>query len=467
MTAAQIDAALGYTPDPQVSAQVRALQIKLVAAQHPELRPVLEKAFATDAVLREFDAFVQAHGFSSHNVADAMAALLWSSWQIVNDVTLTETQIRGIHQQVRAIFLGNPQMRATASTARQMISEAIAYLVMVEAAAMKASDPARLAQARQNAADNIKNVLGLDFAQLEVTPDRGFKDKPAAAPAPGSTFMAALQDSRQEVKELTALPVANPSGGDVTPLASAAPAAAASPGRRIALVIGMSAYANVASLRNPASDARAVAEAFRRLGFAEVVEREDLTRARMEQTLKEFGDKANDADWAIIYYAGHGVEMNGVNYLVPVDARLARADHVEDETVSLTRVLAKTEPARRLRMVILDACRNNPFPMASAEGRTRAIGRGLSRIEPTGGVLVAYAARNGTIADDGADGEQDRGHSPFTQALLANLETPGLDIRILFSKVRDQVLQRTRNAQEPFTYGSLPGQEFYFKQAAK
>jgi tetratricopeptide (TPR) repeat protein len=158
--------------------------------------------------------------------------------------------------------------------------------------------------------------------------------------------------------------------------------------RRVALVIGMSAYTNVAQLHNPAHDARAIADTFRRLGFAEVIEQEDLTRAEMEQVLKDFGDKAADADWAVIYYAGHGVEMNGANYLVPVDAKLARADHVEDETVTLTRVLSKAELARKLRMVILDACRNNPFRMASAEGRPRAIGRGLSPVEPIGGVLV-------------------------------------------------------------------------------
>jgi tetratricopeptide (TPR) repeat protein len=240
------------------------------------------------------------------------------------------------------------------------------------------------------------------------------------------------------------------------------PVAATPLGRRIALVIGMGAYANVTPLRNPAGDARAVAAAFRRLGFAEVIEREDLTRAKLEEALKDFGDKAAEADWAVIYYAGHGVEMNGVNYLVPIDAQLARADHVEDETVTLTRLLSKAEPARKLRMVILDACRNNPFRMASTEGRPRTVGRGLSPIEPIGGVLVAYAARGGTIADDGG-GE----HSPFTQALLANLETPGLDIGLMFRKVRDQVLARTNNVQEPFTYGSLPGEEFYFKAAAR
>jgi uncharacterized caspase-like protein len=108
-------------------------------------------------------------------------------------------------------------------------------------------------------------------------------------------------------------------------------------------------------------------------------------------------------------------------------------------------------------MVIIDACRNNPFRLASSDGRPRTPGRGLSAVEPAGGVLVAFAARGGTAADDGG-GE----HSPFTGALLTHLETPGVDIRIMFSKVRDSVLARTGNAQEPFTYGSLPGQEFYF-----
>jgi uncharacterized caspase-like protein len=190
-----------------------------------------------------------------------------------------------------------------------------------------------------------------------------------------------------------------------------------------------------------------------------VIELEDLTRAKMEDALKDFGDKADDADWAVIYYAGHGVELNGVNYLIPVDAKLARAEHVEDEAIPLTRLLSKAEPARKLRMVILDACRANPFRMVSAQGRTRAISRGLlPRPEVSGGVLVAYAACDGTTAGDGA-------HSPFTHALLANLETPGFDVRIMFSKVRDQVLASTHNAQEPFTYGSLPGVELYFNQA--
>lgn len=237
------------------------------------------------------------------------------------------------------------------------------------------------------------------------------------------------------------------------------PPAAATPSRRIALVIGMGAYAQVPPLANPVRDAQSMAQALRRLGFSEVIERRDLTRAQMEEALKDFGDRAADADWAVIYFAGHGVEVGGVNYLVPVDARLAKAEHVEDETLGLPRVLSKAEPARKLRLVILDACRNNPFRLVADSGRTRAIGRGLGRVEPSGGVLVAYAARDGTTADDGSGG-----HSPFTRTLLENIEKPGLEISLLFRKVRNGVLAATGNRQEPFTYGSLPDEEFYFRE---
>ena len=244
---------------------------------------------------------------------------------------------------------------------------------------------------------------------------------------------------------------------------AAAPKAATTPsGRRVALVIGNSAYAAIERLANPANDARAVAATLRRLGFAEVIERHDLSLAAMVEAFKAFGDKTANADWAIVYYAGHGIEMAGTTYLIPTDARLMRDAHVPDEALPLDRVLAKVETARRLRLVILDACRNNPFlvRMARAAGPGRSVGRGLARIEPDGGVIVAYAAKHGTIAQDGP-----AARSPFTEALLAHLEEPGLEINFLFRKVRDRVLDRTARSQEPFVYGSLGSEPLYFKIA--
>ena len=232
--------------------------------------------------------------------------------------------------------------------------------------------------------------------------------------------------------------------------------------KRIALVIGNGAYANVKALKNADSDASAVAASLQRLGF-EVIEKHDLTLADLTRELKAFGDRAPTYDWALVYYAGHGIEVGGINYLIPVDAELATASHVDDEAMPLDRVLAKVEGARKLRLVILDACRENPFAakMASA-GATRSIGRGLARIEPEAGVLVAYSAKDGQVAQDG-----DGVNSPFAQSLLKYLGEPGLEINILFRRVHDDVKTATSGQQTPFTYGALPAEALYFKAAGQ
>ena len=175
------------------------------------------------------------------------------------------------------------------------------------------------------------------------------------------------------------------------------------------------------------------------------------------------GDRAEGAEWAVVFFAGHGLEINGAAYLVPIDAELKRDSHVSDETLSLTQVQAKVDAASKLGLIILDACRNNPFltRMVRVGGASRSIGRGLSQIEPEGNVLVAYAAKHGTTADDGAGR-----HSPFTEALLSHIEEPGLEINFLFRKVRDRVRERTAKQQEPFLYGSLGSEPLYFKAAA-
>ena len=237
----------------------------------------------------------------------------------------------------------------------------------------------------------------------------------------------------------------------VTP---AMPALPQSGGKRIALVIGNSNYAGVGTLRNPANDARAIAAALRGVGFTEVVEHYDLPLSDMSKALKDFGDRVNGADWALVYYAGHGMEMNGAAYLLPVDAKLEKDTHVNDETIALDRILEKVEGARRLKLVILDACRNNPFVarMARSANSTRSIGKGLPALEPEGDVLVAYATKHGTTALDG-DGE----NSPYAKALVEHIPAPNVDIRVLFGRVRDTVRKTTRNHQEPYTYGSIGG----------
>ena len=155
-----------------------------------------------------------------------------------------------------------------------------------------------------------------------------------------------------------------------------------------------------------------------------------------------------------MYFAGHGIEVDGTNFLIPTDAKLQRDIDVEDEAIALDRVLKMIEPARRLRLVSLDPCRDNPFARAMKRTMvTRSAGSGLAKVEPTtSDTLVAFAARAGSTASDG-----DGANSPFTAALVKHIAVPGLDVRIAFGNVRDDVLKSTNNRQEPFVYGSLGG----------
>jgi uncharacterized caspase-like protein len=226
--------------------------------------------------------------------------------------------------------------------------------------------------------------------------------------------------------------------------------------KRVALVVGNSAYANVVGLTNPAHDAAAITTMFQKAGFDVVESRHDLKNAEMRRALRDFTDKARDADIAVIYYAGHGIEVNGVNYLVPVDAVLERDTDAYDEAISLDRILQAIEPAKRLHLVILDACRNNPFlKKMTRTVASRSMDRGLIGIEPNGqNTLIAYAAKAGFTAMDG-DGQ----NSPFALALLKHLTTPGLDLRRSLGLVRDDVLAATGNKQEPYYTGSLGGED--------
>ena len=224
--------------------------------------------------------------------------------------------------------------------------------------------------------------------------------------------------------------------------------------KRVALVIGNSNYKNAALLPNPANDAASIAATLKGAGFDVVDSRLDLQSADMRRALREFADQARDADIAVVYYAGHGIEIDGTNYLIPTDARLERDTDIYDEAFSLDRVLLAIEPARQLRLVIVDACRNNPF--ADTMKRTvvsRTVSRGLARVEPTTtNTLVAFAAKAGLTALDG-----NSTNSPYATALVKHIATPGLDLRRAFGFVRDDVLLATGNRQEPYVYGSLGG----------
>jgi len=239
-------------------------------------------------------------------------------------------------------------------------------------------------------------------------------------------------------------------------LTGIAAASASTEGKRVALVIGNSAYRNVPALPNPANDAADFAAALTRLGFA-VTLIANASFDEMRRGLIALGRDAADADMAVVYFAGHGMEISGENWLIPIDAELKRDADAENEAVSLKSVMLQVSNTTSLGLVILDACRNNPFAVKMQRSLAmRAIGGGLGRIEPVGNMLVAYAARDGTTALDG-DGR----NSPFTTALLHNIETPGVEVSFMFRNVRDDVMEATRNEQQPFIYGSLSRRAIY------
>lgn len=246
-------------------------------------------------------------------------------------------------------------------------------------------------------------------------------------------------------------------------LLCASPAMAAS---KVALVVGMSDYRNIVKLDNSANDARGVAATLSDTGF-QVTAVMEGTVDQFRTALDEFAFRAETADTALVYFAGHGVEVQGENYLIPVDADVRSNRDIQRQAISLKEVLAAVDHARRMRIVILDSCRNNPFGDAldlaalkdvtkTTENTRSAGGGGLAAPEPDRGTLVAFAARDGEVALDG-NGE----HSPFAEALITQLPQPGVEISLMFRKVRDQVVQATFNRQEPYTYGSLSGTPFY------
>ena len=230
--------------------------------------------------------------------------------------------------------------------------------------------------------------------------------------------------------------------------------AAAAADRRVALVVGNSAYSNAPKLANTVADAVGLAQLFRAAGFETVILRNDLGVMELRRAVRDFSVTAEGADIAVVYYAGHGIEIGGTNYLIPVDAKLSRTYDVDDEAVPLDRIIWALESVKRLRLILLDACRDNPFPDRMRSVGVRALGSsGLGKpINVGADTLVAYAAKAGSKSYDG-DGK----NSPYATALLRHLAEPGVDIRIALGRVRDDVLAMTGGRQEPFIYGSLGG----------
>jgi hypothetical protein len=249
-------------------------------------------------------------------------------------------------------------------------------------------------------------------------------------------------------------------------LAASLPASAgpvAGKEKRIALVIGISKYQFAPPLMNPGNDARHMAEALRHLDF-EVDESYDADFRTLGRALREFGIKAQNADAALIFYAGHGVQADHQNYILPSDAKLERERDLLYEALPLDLMLGEIAEAKKVGILLLDACRNNPFTdrvsrsitVAARSGGTGP--KGLARIDTVPrNTIVVMATRADEISEDG-----DSGDSPFTQAILAHLQIPGLELGLFFRSVRDTVLRATNNRQEPYVFSSLGAEPFYF-----
>lgn len=235
-----------------------------------------------------------------------------------------------------------------------------------------------------------------------------------------------------------------------------APAAAA--GKRVALVIGNSAYVHAPALPNPRNDATALAQSLEQLGFT-VIKGVDLDRRRFEETVRDFARQLRTAEAGFFFYAGHGLQVNGINYLVPVNAKLVDEADLDFETIQLDTILKQMERETPITLVFLDACRDNPLARSLARGmgtRSVGIGRGLAKIDAGTGTFIAFATQPGNVALDG-DGD----HSPFTKALLKNIHAPQLDVALLVRQVRREVRDETGGRQVPWNNSSLTS-DFYF-----
>ena len=242
-------------------------------------------------------------------------------------------------------------------------------------------------------------------------------------------------------------------------------AASAQADRRVAFVVGNGAYKNVAQLPNPPIDAKAIAGVLRNVGF-EVVEGTNLTRDKMTEKLLDFGKKAQGADVAVFFYAGHGIAISGTNYLLPVDADIKSEMDVKlGAAINIDLTLDQTMGDAKVKLVFLDACRDNPFAAKiKSNSATRSVNvqSGLAEMKSGEGTLIAFATGPGQTALDGQEGT----NSPFTRALLANLTEPGVEIQQAMTKVRAEVNEQTNKGQLPWGHTNLIGSVYLNPAAA-
>jgi tetratricopeptide (TPR) repeat protein len=305
-----------------------------------------------------------------------------------------------------------------------------------------------------------------DFnATLEgVAADAGSKANQATARVRLSLLSDTVAPSPPQRTAPSTPPVEPQQSAASTPVPLPAPVTSTNAGLRVALVIGNGAYAHVKALPNPPNDARSIARSLRDIGFI-VSEGIDLDRAAMQKTTRDFLREAARAQVAVVYYAGHGVQIDGRNYLVPVDVRLQAGSNITEAMIDMDTILAGLDDQVRTNILILDACRNNPVaPQVASAGPSRAIqpGSGLAAPAALGpgatlgaGTLIAFATAPGQVALDG-----EGANSPFSAALSRHIGTPGLEVQQMLTRVRAEVVASTKAKQVPWSNSSLLGEVY-------
>lgn len=240
--------------------------------------------------------------------------------------------------------------------------------------------------------------------------------------------------------------------------------------KKVAFVVGNSSYQKTPKLQNPYNDAAKLSEALKRLGFY-VINGMNMTKVEMDDGIQQFSQQMKDADLVVFFYAGHGIQINSQNFLIPVDFEPSSTENLGAQLVSMDKILYEMEKSEQTSILFLDACRDNPLAekIASdvAKGRSMKldekrgiveISHGLAEVEGKAGTLIAYATQPGNVALDG-----DGANSPFTEALLEYIEEPGFEIRDVLTKVRMRVMKKTDKKQIPWDHSSLV-KKVYFKE---
>jgi len=286
--------------------------------------------------------------------------------------------------------------------------------------------------------DSSEALKKVEALRLQAAKD--FELKQAELEAEIADVARAAEEAKRKQAELEAQLAAAEAQAQVKPTASIGPRLSVH-----AIVIGNSAYQGSGQLDNPINDARAISTKLKGMGF-KVTLVENADRTKLVSSLVKFSASAADSDLTLFFYAGHGVQISGTNYMLPTDTNLNQIGGVELHGISLNSVVDRFLPGKT-KLVFLDACRDNPLLQVAS----RSVSRGLAPISVSQGTLISYATKDGSVAADG-DGK----NSPFTKALLQHIDSPE-DIAVVLRRVRDQVMRDTGGQQQPWEYGSLSG----------